>query len=102
MKEKNTKAVWVKVLNETPHLHKEPPIFIRRRASAYLQNITKASDNKWLVWSDEGINYQIRLERKRITCSCPYFQQEKGYCKHICAVAAHELTELDVKPWLKN
>jgi len=80
----------------------ETPLFIRRRASAYLQNVRKASENEWLVWGDEGVKYQIRLEKERITCSCPYFQQEKGYCKHICVVAAHELTELDVKPWLKK
>lgn len=95
MKEENTRAIWARVLNETS-------LFVRRRASDYLQNVKKISENEWLVWSDEGIRYQIRLEKERITCSCPYFQQEKGYCKHICAVAVHELTRLDVIPWLKK
>lgn len=95
MKEKSAKAIWVEVLNETL-------LYIRRRASAYLQNIRKASETEWLVWSDRGNGYRIRLEGGRVACSCPYFQQEKGYCKHICAVAAHELTGLDVIPWLKK
>jgi len=95
MKEKSTKAILARVLNETP-------LFIRKRASAYLQNIRKVSENEWLVWSDKGNGYRIRLEGEQVACSCPYFKQEKGNCKHICAVAAYELTELDVKPWLKK
>jgi hypothetical protein len=89
------KAVWVKVLNETP-------IHVRRRASSYLKNVKKISEKEWLVWSREGVQYRVRLEKRNVTCSCPYTEREKGYCKHICAVAVHELTSIEVKPWLKE
>jgi len=95
MAERSAKTVWIKVLSETP-------LFIRRRASAYLKNIRKTSENEWMVWSDEGAQYWVRLERGKISCSCPYFQQNKGYCKHICAIAAFELTRTEVIPWLRK
>jgi len=93
MTKTSAKIVWVRVLNETP-------LFIRRRASAYLKNIRKTSENEWMIWSDEGARYRVRLERGQAACSCPYSQQEKGRCKHICAIAAFELTKSDVVPWL--
>ena len=95
MAKTSAKTIWVRVLNEAP-------LFIRRRASAYLQNIRKTSENEWMVWSDEGAQYRVRLERGRVSCSCPYSQQNKGYCKHICAIAAFELTNTDVIPWLRK
>jgi len=91
----NAKAVWVKVL-------KEAPLPIRRRASAYLKSVQKISENGWIVSSEIGAEYQVSLEEGQVACSCPYFTQEKGYCKHICAVAAFELTKLDVAPWLRK
>lgn len=94
---RTSREIWIKAVNETP-------LFIRRRASSYLKSIKKISENEWLVWSREGTQYRIRIEKDRkITCSCPYSQQEKeGYCKHVCAVAAHEIAETEVKPWLKK
>jgi hypothetical protein len=89
------KAVWVRVLNETP-------IHVRRRASSYLKRVKKISEKSWLVWSREGIQYNVCLEKERISCSCPYSEGETGYCKHMCAVAVHELTQLEVKPWLQK
>jgi len=91
----NAKATWAKVLRETP-------LPIRRRASAYLKNAQKISENEWIVSSEMGPEYQVHLGEGRVTCSCPYFTQEKGYCKHICAVAAFELTRLSVMPWLRK
>jgi len=93
--DQRAKAVWVKVLNETP-LH------IRRRASSYLKSVRKVSEKTWLVWSREGTQYRVCLEKGNVTCSCPYGEGEKGYCKHVCAVAVHELTQTEVKPWLKK
>lgn len=95
MAEKRAKAVWVKVLKETP-------LFIRRRASAYVKNIRKISENEWLIWSGEGTQYRVHLGKDRVTCSCPFSQQEKGCCKHVCAVAAFELTRIEVMPWLRK
>ena len=95
MTKTSAKTVWVKVLSEAP-------LFIRRRASAYLKNIRKTSENEWMIWSDEGARYRVRLKRGQVTCSCPYSQQEKGHCKHICAIAAFELTKSDVMPWLEK
>jgi len=91
----NAKAIWVKVLKETP-------LPIRRRASAYLKNVQKISEKEWIVSSEMGPEYQVHLGKGQVACSCPYFTQEKGYCKHICAVAAFELAKLDVIPWLKK
>ncbi len=91
----NAKTIWAKVLKETP-------LPIRRRASAYLKNVQKISEKEWTVTSEMGAEYQIRLGEGQVTCSCPYFTQEKGYCKHICAVAAFELIRLDVTPWLRK
>jgi len=91
----DAKAVWVKVL-------KEAPLPIRRRASAYLKSAQKISEKGWVVSSEMGAEYQVSLGKGQVACSCPYFAQEKGYCKHICAVAAFELTKLDVMPWLKK
>jgi hypothetical protein len=90
-----TKVVWVRVLNETP-------IRIRRRASAYLKRVKKTSEKSWLVWSREGVQYVVRLEGDRPTCSCPFDEREQSHCKHICAVAAYELMRTEVKPWLKE
>lgn len=95
MAEKIAKSVWVKVLNEAP-------IFIRRKASAYLNNIRKTLENEWLVWTDRGTQYKVHLEKNMVKCSCPYFQQGEKYCKHVCAVASFELTRMDVIPWLKK
>jgi len=95
MTKTSAKTVWVRVLNEAP-------LSIRRRASMYLKNIRKTSENEWMIWSDEGTRYRVHLKRGQVTCSCPYFQQEKGYCKHTCAIAAFELTKSDVMPWLKR
>jgi hypothetical protein len=91
----HVRDVWAKVLNETP-------IHVRRRASSYLKSVKKLSKREWLVWSREGTQYRVRLEKGNITCSCPYTEREEGYCKHICAVAVHELTRVEVKPWLKK
>jgi len=91
----NAKALWTKVL-------KEAPLPVRRRASTYLKGVQKISEREWIVSSEMGAEYQVRLGDGRVACSCPYFTQEKGYCKHICAVAAFELTKLDVMPWLKK
>ncbi len=91
----NAKALWTKVLKETP-------LSIRRRASAYLKNVQKISEKEWIVSSEMGVEYQVHLGEGQVACSCPYFTQEKGYCKHICAVAAFELTKLDVMPWLRK
>ena len=88
--------VWTEVLTVAP-LH------VRRRASAYLRNIRRISECEWLVWSRSGDQYGVELKKeKRVTCSCPYSHQEKGYCKHICAVAAHELVEMKTLPWLQK
>lgn len=89
----NAKTIWAKVLKETP-------LPIRRRASSYLRNVEKISENGWIVSSEMGAEYHVRLEEGEVACSCPYFTQERGYCKHICAVAAFELAKLDVTPWL--
>jgi len=94
MAEKSAKAVWVKALSEAP-------LFVRRRASAYLKNIQRSSENEWLVWSSEGTEYKVLLEKGLVECSCPYFK-DKSYCKHVCAVAAYELARLDVIPWLEK
>jgi hypothetical protein len=93
--DKSTKAFWIKVLNETP-------IHVRRRASSYLKRVKEVSGKEWLVWSREGTQYKVSFEKGNITCSCPYAEREQGYCKHICAVAVHELTQAEVKPWLKR
>jgi hypothetical protein len=92
---RKTKALWVRVLNEAP-LH------VRRRASSYLRRVKKLSERSWLVWSREGTQYRVCLEKADVSCSCPYGEREKGYCKHICAVAVHELVQVEVKPWLKK
>jgi hypothetical protein len=34
-------------------------------------------------------------------CTCPYFTEGKGYCKHIASVSVNELFKLDF-PFLKN
>ena len=68
----------------------------------YLRNVQRVAEGEWVVWSQGGTRYHVHLEGNRVVCSCPYFQQEKGYCKHICAVAVLELTEIDVIPWLKK
>lgn len=91
----NAKAFWAKVLMETP-LH------IRRRASAYLKRVKRTSEVSWLVWSKEGSQYNVRLEKGSLTCSCPFDKRERGYCKHICAVAVHELVRREVRPWLRR
>jgi len=54
-----------------------------------------------VVWSG-GSAYKVRVMGGEVTCTCPYSRQGRGYCKHICAVAVHELTELDVIPWLRR
>jgi len=92
---KRVRSVWVRVLNETP-LH------VRRRASSYLRSVKKLSEREWLVWSREGTQYRVRFKKGEVACNCPYSEKEKGYCKHICAVAVHELANLEVKPWLKK
>jgi len=95
MSRMNAKALWTKVLKETP-------LPIRRRAAAYLKSVQKISEKEWIVSSEMGAEYQVHLGEGQVTCSCPYFTQEKGYCKHICAVAAFELTKLNVTPWLRK
>jgi len=96
MPETTRTGVWAEVLAVTP-LH------VRRRASAYLKNIRRVSEGEWLVWSRVGDPYKVRLKgEKRVTCCCPYSQQERGYCKHVCAVAAHELVEMKTLPWLRK
>jgi len=84
--------VWSEVLAVSP-------LRVRRRASAYLKSIRRISEGEWLVWSRAGDEYKVRLTReKRVICSCPYSLREKGYCKHACAVAAHELVEMKTLP----
>lgn len=56
MAKTSAKTVWVRVLNEAP-------LFIRRRASAYLKNIRKTSENEWMIWSDKGARYRVRLKK---------------------------------------
>jgi hypothetical protein len=92
---RRTKVIWARVLNETP-------IHIRRRASPYLKRVKRISGRSWLVWSREGVQYVVRLEGDSLTCSCPFDEKEQSHCKHICAVAVHELTQMEVKPWLKK
>jgi len=89
------RELWIKVLRNAP-LH------VRRRASAYLENVRKVSANEWVVLSGSGIQYYVRIIEGKVTCTCPYYALEKGYCKHICAVAANELVKLDFLPWLKK
>jgi len=96
MTETTRPEVWAEVLALAP-------LDVRRRASAYLRNIRKISEGEWLVWSSAGDQYKVSLTTDgRVTCSCPYSQQEKGYCKHICAVAAHELVKTKTLPWLRK
>ena len=54
------------------------------------------------VESGEGVCYSVRLRGNDIVCTCPYYALEKGYCKHICAVAVQELALIEVYPWLKK
>jgi len=89
------RRLWIKVLKETP-LH------VRRRASAYLESIKQTSTNEWVIQGGSGVQYYIRITGDKVTCTCPYYILEKGYCKHICAVAASELVKVDVLPWLKK
>jgi len=92
---RQARAIWVKVLNETP-------ISVRRRASPYLKRVKKTSENSWLVWSREGVQYVVRLEGDHPKCSCPFDEKEPSPCKHICAVAVNELMRMEVKPWLEE
>lgn len=89
------KELWIRVLRNAP-LH------VRRRASAYLDNVKKVSADEWIVLSGEGAQYHVRVIRDEVNCTCPYYVLEKGICKHICAVAANELVKLDFMPWLKK
>jgi len=82
------KHFWAKILDE-------PPLPVRRRASYYLENFNKTSENEWVVWSSGGAQYTVRLAGRKVTCTCPYFQEGKGYCKHIACVAVNELVKLD-------
>jgi len=82
------KKFWAELLNSIP-------LLIRRRASYYLGNIKKISLQEWVVWSSSGAQYNVRVEDEGITCTCPYFQERKGYCKHIASVCVHELIRLD-------
>ena len=89
------KELWIRVL-------KNAPLHVRRRASAYLDNVKKVSADEWIVLSKDGAQYHVRVTRDEVTCTCPYYVLEKGICKHICAVAANELVKLDFMPWLKK
>ena len=89
------KELWIRVL-------KNAPLHVRRRASAYLDNVKKVSADEWIVLSKDGAQYHVRIIRGEVTCTCPYYVLEKGICKHICAVAANELVKLDFMPWLKK
>ncbi|HEX69249.1 MAG TPA: SWIM zinc finger family protein [Candidatus Bathyarchaeota archaeon] len=84
------RELWIKVLESTP-------LQVRRRASAYLENVKKISADEWVVLSKSGVQYYVRIVRGEVTCTCPYYTLEKGYCKHICAVAANELVKLDFR-----
>ena len=48
------------------------------------------------VWSAKGERYTVRLELEEgeVSCTCMYFVEGKGYCKHINAVAGRRLVEL--------
>jgi len=91
-----SKQFWARVLNEVP-------LVVRRRASHYLDNVKKVSENKWIVWGSQGVQYIIKsnFEEGRVMCTCPYFTEGKGYCKHIAAVSVNELFKLDF-PSLKK
>lgn len=89
------KEFWIKVLNKAS-------LAVRRRASAYLDSVRKVSSNEWVVESGEGVCYSVRLRGNDVVCTCPYYALEKGYCKHICAVAVQELALIEVYPWLKK
>ena len=89
------RELWIRVLRNAP-LH------VRRRASAYLDNVKKVSADEWIVLSGEEVQYHVRVVRGEVSCTCPYYVLEKGICKHICAVAANELVKLDFMPWLKK
>ena len=89
------KELWIRVL-------KNALLHVRRRASAYLDNVKKVSADEWIVLSGEGAQYHVRVIRNEVSCTCPYYVLEKGICKHICAVAANELVKLDFMPWLKK
>jgi len=92
---KKEKNFWIRILNSTP-LH------IRRRASSYLDNVKQVSNGEWIVLSESGAQYSVRVSDNNVSCTCPYFSLEKGYCKHICAVAVNELAKSEVLPWLKK
>jgi len=98
--EMRAKDLWRRVLEETP-------LQVRRRASPYLRNVRKVSEREWLVQGGEGLGYVIRIDEEEgeVTCSCPFFkslESSKGYCKHICAVAAYEIVEKEVLPRLNE
>jgi len=86
---------WASILNSVP-------LYIRRRASAYLDNVKQVSESEWTVLSESGAQYSVRVSNDKVSCTCPYFSLEKGYCKHICAVAVNELAKLEVLPWIKK
>jgi hypothetical protein len=91
-KSSESKTFWAKILDQAP-------LPIRRRASHYLENIKQISESEWKVWSSSGSQYTVQRKDREITCTCPYFQEGRGFCKHIASVAANQLIELDYKPW---
>jgi len=84
------KQFWTRVLNDIP-------LVVRRRASYYLNNVKKFSENQWTVRGSQGVQYIVKLNFKegRVTCTCPYLTSGKGYCKHIASFSVHELFKLD-------
>ncbi len=93
MRENNVEF-WASLLNSIDEK-------IRVRASAYLSNVQRISDNAWVVQSVKTPKeYLVKLEGGRLTCTCPFFSKE-GTCKHVAAVAAYELIKRDF-PRLKK
>ena len=86
---------WAKILDQAP-------LIIRRRAAYYLENTKQISESEWKVWSISGSQYTVQRNGREMTCTCPYFQEGRGLCKHIASVAANQLIELDYKPWKEN
>lgn len=86
------KKFWAKILDQAP-------LLIRRRATYYLENTKKISESEWKVRSSSGAQYIVQRKDREITCMCPYFQEGRGFCKHIVSVAVNQLIELDYKPW---
>jgi len=91
-KSNESKTFWAKILDQAQ-------LPVRRRAAYYLENAKQISESGWKVWGSSGSQSTVQQKGRGITCTCPYFQEGRGFCKHIASVAANQLIELDYKPW---